>query len=142
MAATGVHAFDNTALESMHWLQEIHESCHLENKKDAFRALRVVLRALRDRLNVDEAAELGAQLPLLVRGFYFEGWAPADKPIKTRRQKEFIDLVARELACDARNALNVTRGVFRVLRNHMSAGELLDVSDNLPASLQKIWPSQ
>ena len=44
--------------------------------------MRATLHALRDRLTVEEAAQFAAQLPMLIRGFYYEGWNPTDKPVR------------------------------------------------------------
>jgi uncharacterized protein (DUF2267 family) len=38
--------------------------------------LRATLHALRDRLIIDEVAQLSAQLPMLIRGLYYKGWDP------------------------------------------------------------------
>ena len=55
---------------------------------------RPVLHTLRDRLTVEEAAHLSAQLPLLIRVIYFEGWHPAHKPTKERFKEQFLDQIA------------------------------------------------
>jgi hypothetical protein len=36
-----------------------------------------MLHVLRDRLTIQEAVQPGAQLPMLIRGLYWEGWDPA-----------------------------------------------------------------
>jgi uncharacterized protein (DUF2267 family) len=45
-----------------------------ELRNQSYAALSAVLHSLRDRLTVDESDQLAAQLPLLVRGMYFDGW--------------------------------------------------------------------
>ena len=40
------------------------------NPQQAHSVRRAVLHTLRDRLTVGGAADLGAQLPMLIRGFY------------------------------------------------------------------------
>jgi hypothetical protein len=59
------------------------------DQHQAYSALRAVLHAVRDRITVDEAAHLGAQLPLLIRGIYCEGWHPAATPRKERHCQQF-----------------------------------------------------
>ena len=71
MIKTHVAPFDSTLQTTNIWLNEIQE--HLgwgEDHQRAYHALRAVLHALRDRLPVDHAAALAAQLPMLIRGFY------------------------------------------------------------------------
>ena len=43
------------------------------------------------------AASPGAQLPLLIRGVYYEGWRPAETPTKERQPAEFAALEASQL---------------------------------------------
>lgn len=67
------------------------------DEEQAYSALRAVLHAVRDRLTVDEATDLAAQLPMVVRGFYYEGWKPALAPNKERTVEEFLDHVGSSL---------------------------------------------
>jgi uncharacterized protein (DUF2267 family) len=66
--------FDRTLYKTHTWLKEIMEVLGTEDRHRAYMALRAVLHALRDRLTVEEVAQLGAQLPMLIRGLYYEGW--------------------------------------------------------------------
>jgi len=76
MAMTGLKAFDTTIEKTNIWLKEIMQEMNTEDRHRAYNALSSVLHALRDRMPVDEVVQLGAQLPMLVRGFYYEGWDP------------------------------------------------------------------
>jgi uncharacterized protein (DUF2267 family) len=104
-------------------------------------ALRTVLHALRDRLTVEEAVHLGAQLPMLVRGFYFEGWTLRDKPHKERHKEDFLAHVKEAFKDDVTvNPQQIVRAVFRVLTKHTSKGEIDDVKHILPKALRELWP--
>jgi uncharacterized protein (DUF2267 family) len=89
----------------------------------AYAALRAVLHAVRDRLTVDEAAHFGAQLPMLVRGIYYEGWHPAGKPLKLRHAEEFLALVERDLSRHTVDAEAAVKAVFYTLAAHLDPGE-------------------
>ena len=105
-------------------------------------ALRSVLHALRDRLPPDEAVELAAQLPLLIKGVYFDGWNPSATPVRIRSAEEFF---ARVLGPFQRGLLHadverITRSVFKLLAERVSPGEIRDVRGALPAELAQLWP--
>ena len=87
MSTTGLAAFDSTMQTTNAWLSDIILRTGLRDRHAAYHALRSVLHVLRDRLSVDEAVALGAQLPMLVRGFYYEGWHPAGKPNRSAPRK-------------------------------------------------------
>ena len=76
MSSTGLEVFDETVHKTNIWLKEIAQVLGPDRHR-AYNALRAVLHCLRDRLTVDEAAQLGDQLPMLVRGIYYEAWHPA-----------------------------------------------------------------
>src|ERR1700724_2716111 len=97
MSATGLEVFDKTVQTTNAWLREIMEATGLDRRR-AYRALAAVLQALRDRLTVDEVAQLGAQLPILVRGLYYDQWHhPAGKPDRLRHKEEFLAAVAASM---------------------------------------------
>lgn len=95
---TALEAFDRTIHKTNAWLQDVMRRLDTDNRHEAYLALRATLHALRDRLPVEEAAHLGAQLPMLVRGFYYESWGPAGKPVKERRKEQFLARMGLERA--------------------------------------------
>jgi len=73
MNDTQVAALDHTIQETNTWLKKARGRDHLGDRPHAYNALRAVLHVLRDRLTPEQAVHLGAQLPTLVRGIYYEG---------------------------------------------------------------------
>jgi uncharacterized protein (DUF2267 family) len=111
-----------------------------QSQDRAYHALRAVLHALRDRLSVDHVAALAAQLPMLVRGFYYEGWRPRGKPLKERHKEEFLAHIAAEFRGDPNvDPERITRMVFQVLSKHVTSGEIENVTHSLPAELRSLW---
>jgi len=95
----------------------------------------------RDRLTVEEVAQLGAQLPMLVRGFYYEGWDPTGKPLKERHKEQFLARIAQEMRSDeSTDPERVARAVFAVLAKRVSEGEIQDVKHVLPGDIRHLWP--
>jgi uncharacterized protein (DUF2267 family) len=121
------------SVEKTHiWLKEIAEELG-GDRRDAYRALRAVLHTLRDRLTVDVAAKLAAQLPTLIRGIYYEDWDPSRTPLPLHDVEAFLDHVVAEghMGGETEASVAVT-AVARVLRAHVSAGEINDVIAVLP----------
>ncbi len=132
--------FTQTIEKTGEWLDELMGEAGLPNAHSAYSVLRAVLHVLRDRLTVQEAVDLGAQLPMLVRGFYYEGWRPAGKPLKYRHKEEFLRHVAElypGLADLERE--HAVRAVFRLLDRHVIGGEIQQVRDQLPAEVRALW---
>lgn len=141
MSATGMAVFDDTVQKTNLWLKEIRAELALETTEEAYRALRAVLHTLRDRLIVEEAASLGAQLPMLLRGVYFEGWRPAGKPTKERHLAPFLEHISSQyVGPGAVDPERLTRGVFAILARHMPAGQIHDIRQGLPAEIRALWP--
>lgn len=141
MGNLGLSVFDTTVQKTNLWLKETMAELHLDDPEDAYRALRAVLHALRDRLIIEEAADLGAQLPMLLRGLYFEGWRPAGKPLKIRHLQEFLEQIDTQfLGPRQQDPERIARGVFAVLARHMPPGQLNDIRQGLPEEIRQLWP--
>lgn len=140
MSATGLKVFDTTIQTTNIWLDDIMKELNWDDRHRAYHALRAVLHTLRDRLSVDEVAQLSAQLPLLVRGAFFEGWRPAHKPVKERSQDEFVAHVSESFALDlsGTHPREITRAVLTVLEKHISGGETLSLKHVLPVAIRDL----
>ena len=101
-----------------------------------------MLHVLRNRLMPQQAVHLGAQLPLLVRGIFYDGWRIAGKPADERQPVEFATHVAANLPPSlARDALRVTRNVFILLEKELDPGETDRIIPTLPHPLRVLWPA-
>jgi len=131
-----MHVFDKATQQASIWVKDMMGALGTADPKKALHALRAGLHALRDRLPVDVAAQLSAQLPLIIRGLYFEGWHPSDKPLRIRRKADFLSLVRIKYGprTDAA-ADDIITATFRVLEKHVSTGEITELMLTLPAEL-------
>src|SRR2546429_6782656 len=93
-----MHLFDKSNEKANEWVKDMMVCLGTEDAHKALHALRAGLHALRDRLTVEESAQLSAQLPLLIRGLFFENWVPTGKPLRIRHRAEFLTLVREKYA--------------------------------------------
>ena len=140
VSLTGLEVFDETVHKTNTWLKEIAKTLELD-RHGTYQVLRAVLHSLRDRLTIEETAHLGDQLPMLVRGIYYEAWRPAGKPQKIRSREEFLERINERLALkEPIDVANAARAVLRTLEKHVSAGEIRDVMAVLPEDIRALWP--
>ncbi len=140
MSATGLDVFDKTLQTTHIWLDELMAEI-VSDRQVAWHVLGVVLRALRDRIPLELAVHLGSQLPLLVRGLYYDQWhAPGRMDEKPRSLDAFLEPIGEQLAqIRPINALSATQAVFRILSRHVNPGQVEKVKHALPGDVQAIW---
>ncbi|MCC7025279.1 MAG: DUF2267 domain-containing protein [Thermomicrobiales bacterium] len=143
MTNTNPDVFDTTVQETNTWLRDIGEILGDNDRQHAYLALRGTLHALRDQLPIDESAQLSAQLPMLVRGIYFEGWNPGPAPPRGESRERFLDRVDQEVERTRWATFDPekeARAVLRVLADRVSAGEVQQVRRLMPEQVRELWP--
>ena len=141
MSTTGLEVFDRTVQKTNSWLHDLSQILQWDDKHKVYLALRATLHALRDRLTVEEVAQFGAQLPMLIRGFYYEGWDPTEKPVRERHTEQFLARIEQQFKDDASDDPGVVaRAVFFVIEHRISEGEIEDVKQVLPSEMRDLWP--
>ncbi len=140
MSMTGLDVFDATLQKTNIWLKDIMQELRWEDRHKAYVSLRTTLHALRDRLTLEETAQFGAQLPMLIRGLYYEGWTPTGKPDKVRHKADFLAPIRAYFQDDWDvEPEEVVRAVLHVITTHVSAGEIEDIKLLLPKELKALW---
>ncbi|HVZ04025.1 DUF2267 domain-containing protein [Hyphomicrobium sp.] len=129
-----------TVQKTQEWLKELSDNGDLADPQEAYGVLRAVLHHLRDRLTLEEAVDLGAQLPTLIRGIYYEGWQPRRPAHRIRSRQKFVHEVAEKDFPNAVPSERAIRDVFALLAHHCDPGEISDVIGQLPAELKELWP--
>jgi uncharacterized protein (DUF2267 family) len=139
--STGLDVFDTTVNETNEWLKTVEGEIGALERREAYIATRAVLHAVRDRLSPGGAARLAAQLPMLLRGLFFEGWKPDETPVRTHTAEAFIGKVAEELPRGfSVDADATTRGVIEALCRRMNGGAMAKARDEVPADIAALWP--
>lgn len=133
---------ERTVQKTRRWLRDVTERTGRDDEHKSYQMLRAVLHVLRDRLPVETAAHLGAQLPMLIRGLYYEGWRPSDQPSKIRSREEFTEAVRRELSDNPEiNPEQAIDATLTVLCDHVTEGEIEKIKKTFPEELQSVWPA-
>jgi uncharacterized protein (DUF2267 family) len=134
--------FASTIQKANLWLKQVMNELGTDDRHRAYAALKAVLHTLRDRLTVEEAVDLSAQLPILIRGIYFEGWTPSGKPIKYSKQ-EFVGTVDGYFVnVSGINAGDIIRAVFKVLQDSIPEGEIRHIIDTMPEEFGEFWTQE
>lgn len=132
----------DTSLQRTHeWLKEISAELGFDNERAAYAALRATLHAVRDRLPTELVAHFGAEMPMLVRGIYYDGWHPSAARVKAAHEQDFGRAMRHELAAhgELQNVERVAGAVIRVIERRIATGQLADVVQALPEHARRFW---
>lgn len=136
-----IDAFDSTLQLTHAWIRAYGEELGQHHAQLSYRCLRAALHAIRDRLPVNEAAALAAQLPLLLRGVFYEGWRPSAVPSRSHGLDELYDEIAAELEGGPHAApRDVLRAALAVLNEHVDPGEIRKLRHQVGEELRSLWP--
>lgn len=128
--------------KAQEWIAEVRDVLGARDRQRGYQALRATLHALRDRLPVNETAHLGAQLPMVIRGIYYEGWDPGSTRRAGRSPDSFFEDIRQAVpGMLPSEATDAARAALTVLTRHVSAGEIDDVRAALSAPLRRLWPA-
>ena len=131
-------AIDTTVQKTYGWLRELETEMGAHSRAEAYDILRGFLHTLRDRLTVDQAAHLGAQLPMLIRGLFYEGWDPSRVP-KKMKETEFFETFARASGHPAdTQSREALQAAAHLLSTHVEPGEWLNVLNALPHDVRAL----
>jgi uncharacterized protein (DUF2267 family) len=142
MKLTGLEVWDSSIQRTNAWVKELMQELNSGDYRKTYLILRSVLHALRDRLLIDEAVYVGEQLPMLIRGMYFEHWKVTREPLPLRNRNDFFTAVSHYMARDGEtsNVETATRAVFRLLDRKATDGEIEDLQRVIPDILLDLWP--
>lgn len=139
--------FEKYAAKGNEFINKLAE--HLgdaENRDRAGRILRCVLKALRNRLTVEESLQLMAQLPMAIKAVYVEGWKIHHEFVRIKTMEQFAAEVMREDGYAAwrdfssmEEAEHAIEAVMKTLADYVSAGELHDIIDLMPNEVKKLF---
>lgn len=114
-----------------------------ENTDRAGRVLRCVLHSLRNRLTLEESFQLLAQLPMVIKALYIEGWQPSRTHVRVKTLHELCEEVIKEDGKSAwrdfsgvLDALDAIEAVVKTMADYVSAGELHDIVAVLPEDMK------
>jgi len=141
MSSTGLNVFDKTLQTTHVWLDELMEVIG-PDRQVAWHVLGSVLRALRDRVPLGLAVHLGSQLPLLVRGTYYDQWHAPGQTVEQPPQSldEFLQIVVKDLENTRPvNVRDATMAVFEILWRHVDRGQIEKVRSTMPELVRNIW---
>ena len=142
MKLTGLEVWDSSIQRTNAWLKELMLELNSGDHRKTYLMLRSVLHSLRDHLAVVDAIYVGEQLPMLIRGMYFEHWNVTGKPLPLRNRNDFFKVVSHYMARDGEtsDAEAGTRAVFRLLDRKATDGEIDDLHHVIPGILLDLWP--
>lgn len=137
---TGIPTIDETVQHTTTWVSEVCAELGDPSRLHGWAALRGVLQHLRELLGDDEAAHLAAQLPMLIRGLFYEGYDPSPILRPERDLESFLRAVEARAGSDRIDAEAAARAVFAVLCRHLG-GEAAQVRRRLSAPIRALWPT-
>ena len=138
---TAIDSLNAAVPATNEWIDDLMRRLDWHDRERVCLALLAALHALRDCLGRDEAVYVGAHLPPLLRGLYYEGWHPSGRAA-TKSRNAFLERIQDGMHRDpAVDAEQVARAVLALLAARLPAAELEDAKAATPKPLHNLWPS-
>lgn len=141
MSAVGLGGIDQAVRQAHICINDVKIRSCRDCESRAYRLLRAVLHALRGQPKVNKAANIGAQLPILIRALYYEKWWAAKTLLKKRNVQSFLNRNDTALTPDPiDDTAKAGSAALSLLSKKVSAGEVDDVYKTLPNAIRAMWP--
>jgi uncharacterized protein (DUF2267 family) len=143
---TGTRNIDEAVHKLNIWLLQLMKELNWDSRERALSAYRATMHTLRDLLPYHNAVHLGAQLPLILKGIYYDGWVPKDIPLyEVNTPAEFYELIRCELGSgnlkfDNETIKKFTHAVLKTMVNHMGESEMRKIKAVLRENVRDIIP--
>jgi uncharacterized protein (DUF2267 family) len=139
MSTTGLDVIDKTVHETNRWLKIVMEELPTADRRVAFTVLRATLHTLRDRLGPENAVHLGAQLPMLLRGAYYENWRLSESTSRERHLDQLFEHIRKELPREVDvTPQRAARAGFAALAESIDPDEVVKIIRILPPELRAV----
>src|SRR5436190_23805587 len=106
MKFTGLDVFDSTIQRTNTWIKELMQELNWSDHRKTYFAFRCVLHGVRDHLSLSDAIVFGEELPLLIKGVYFDHWDSAGKPLTLTNEAAFLSHLSQCFSRDLSESLN------------------------------------
>jgi len=138
---TDFHKLSGALAETEEWVDDLMRRLDWHDRSKVYTVLLGTLHAVRDSLPRDEAIFVGAQMPALLRGLYYEGWHPTAR-MSAKNRDAFLERVHEAVHRDPGiDAEQVAHAVFGLLAARLPPGELEEAKAATPKPLRSLWPS-
>jgi uncharacterized protein (DUF2267 family) len=138
---TDMQKLGGALAETEKWIDDLMRRLDWHDRGKVYAALLGTLHALRDSLPRDEAICVGAQMPLLLRGLYYEGWHPTAR-MSAKNRDAFLERIHEAVHRDPGiDTEQVAHAVFALLSARLSPSELEEAKAATPKPLRSFWPS-
>lgn len=133
--------FENYLKDAKTWLHFAQQALGIQDEQQAGRIFRAVLHALRDRIPAEEAIHLGAQLPIIWKGIYFQGFKLRQEPIIIRHEEDWLEFIrSKDQAADIDFPTDdhvrlAFQDIMGMLETHLSPGQYLQVIQDLHSEI-------
>lgn len=134
--------FQRTLSQTQAWLHDLQDHVGLRDEQQAYKVLRGVLHTLRDRMPSDQAAQLGAQLPTLVRGIYYEAWPAGSTPDIIRSKSEYLDTLYDRIGEEGVDPEQSACAVHGLLAEELEDGAVDNAVHLMNGDLKDLWPER
>lgn len=138
MGNNQIEVFESSLQKTNLWLKDIEAELHNGSRQKAYVALRSVIHVLRDCLPLEQAVKFASQMPMIISGAYYEGWAPRRKPERLTRTG-FFDAIRLQTRNPGIDPALAARAVIKVFFKHISRGEMESIRRVLPREVREFW---
>jgi len=139
---TGIEALDRAVQDYNAWIVPLADRLATSERRLAHRALRATLHALRDRIGPENAANLAAQLPLMIRAIFFEGYQPGAIPNREHSRGAFLAQIHDEGVepLDINVLERATKAVLMVMSERLDQAQMEKLAAVFPEEFSDLWP--
>lgn len=133
--------FESSVAQTNAWIEDLAQRLNWHDREKVYRALIAALHALRDNLPWDEAVRVGAYLPTMLRGIFYEGWRPNSRPLSNGGRDAFLERIHASIHHDPGvDPELVARALFALLAGRLQEADLEETRALTPKPLHGLWP--